>query len=119
MCHFKQRWHQIRGVWEVGSLRAKTGLGHLEEIVEIIQISVPGVVEISEAEFLTMEIANAHFKYIARAFGVEVGVKSRKERGCVPFFCCFVLLFSDDFWLIWIWFFGRILEVWDLMFCLR
>ena len=46
--------------------------------------------------------ANAHFKHMARALGVEVGVKSRKERGCVPCFCCPVLLFSDDFWLIWI-----------------
>jgi len=94
VCHFKQRWHQIRGVLEVGSLRAKTGLGHLEEIVEIIQISVPGVVEISEAECLTMEIANAHFKYIARALGVEVGVKSRKERGCVPFFLLLCFAFQ-------------------------
>jgi len=92
--YFKQRWHQIRGVWEVGSLRAKTGLGHLEEIVEIIQISVSRVVEISEAELLTMEIANAHLKHMARALSVEVGVKSRKERGCVPLFRCFVLLFQ-------------------------
>jgi len=71
---------EIRAVWEVGQLCAKTGLGHLEEIVETIQISAPVVVESSEAEFLIMEIANVHLKHMARVLGVEVGVKSRKGK---------------------------------------
>lgn len=64
---------EIRAVWEVGELCAKTGLGHLEDIVETIQISAPGVVESSEVEFLIMEIANVHLKHMARMLGVEVG----------------------------------------------
>ncbi|PUU82795.1 hypothetical protein B9Z19DRAFT_1061559 [Tuber borchii] len=64
---------EIRAVWEIGELCAKIGLRHLDEIVETIQISAPGVVESSEAEFLIMEIANMHLKHMARMLGVEVG----------------------------------------------
>ncbi|RPB04851.1 hypothetical protein L873DRAFT_1840312 [Choiromyces venosus 120613-1] len=63
---------EIRAVLEVSRLCAKTGLGHLEEIVETVEYDAPNGVKGSRVEFLVMEIANVHLKHVARSLGVKV-----------------------------------------------
>ncbi|PWW75382.1 hypothetical protein C7212DRAFT_345367 [Tuber magnatum] len=64
---------EIRAVWEVGMLCARTGLGHLEDIVEAVLISAPAGFGSFEAETLLMEITNVHLEHMTRMLGAEVG----------------------------------------------
>ncbi|KAG0642010.1 hypothetical protein HOY80DRAFT_998902 [Tuber brumale] len=66
---------EIRAVWEVGKLCSKTGLGHLEEVVETVLTCAPPEFERFDAEILLTEIANVHLKHMARVLGVEIGWK--------------------------------------------